>query len=173
MAQVGERDDQAVLRFIERFSSVFTESGMARMPARVFVALLASDSGELTSAELAELLRVSPAAISGAVRYLTQVGLVSRERETGTRRDIYRVLDDLWYEALFRRDEMLRRMTGPLREGISALGADTPAGRRISETLMFFEFFHAELPNMLRHWRTYRDERLGAPGSPDRPSEPY
>jgi hypothetical protein len=37
---------------------------------------------------------------------------------------------------------------------------------------MFFEFFHAELPNMLRHWRAYRDERLGAPDSADRSSEP-
>jgi DNA-binding transcriptional regulator GbsR (MarR family) len=172
VTQVDDRDDQAVLRFIERFSSVFTESGMPRMPARVFVALLATDSGERTAAELAELLRVSPAAISGAVRYLTQISLVSRERETGTRRDIYRVLDDLWYEALFRRDEMLRRMTGPLKEGVSALGAETPAGRRITETLMFFEFFHAELPNMLKLWRTYRDERLGVRHSPDRSSEP-
>ncbi|MEV8438070.1 MarR family transcriptional regulator [Actinosynnema sp. NPDC051121] len=172
MTQVDDRDEQAVLRFIERFSSVFTESGMPRMPARVFVALLATDAGERTAAELAELLRVSPAAISGAVRYLTQINLVSRERETGTRRDIYRVLDDLWYEALFRRDEMLRRMTGPLKEGVSALGPETPAGRRIAETLLFFEFFHAELPNMLKHWRTYRDERLGVRHSPDRSSEP-
>lgn len=161
MTQVDERDDQAVLRFIERFSSVFAESGMPRMPARVFVALLTTDSGEMTAAELADVLRVSPAAISGAVRYLTQIGLVSRERETGTRRDLYRVLDDLWYEALFRRDEMLRRMTGPLKEGVSALGGGTPAGKRIAETLMFFEFFHAELPKMLTRWREYRDERLG------------
>jgi DNA-binding transcriptional regulator GbsR (MarR family) len=71
VTQVDDRDDQAVLRFIERFSSVFTESGMPRMPSRVFVALLASDAGELTAAELADLLRVSPAAISGAVRYLS------------------------------------------------------------------------------------------------------
>ncbi|MEU4442188.1 MarR family transcriptional regulator [Actinosynnema sp. NPDC050801] len=168
MTHVGERDDQAVLRFIERFAAVFAESGMPRMPARVFVALLASDSGELTAAELADLLRVSPAAISGAVRYLTQLSLVSRERETGTRRDLYRVLDDLWYEALFRRDEMLRRMTGPLKEGVSALGPETPAGKRITETLMFFEFFHAELPNMLKQWRAYRDERLGQDRSADR-----
>jgi DNA-binding transcriptional regulator GbsR (MarR family) len=168
VTQLGERDDQAVLRFIERFSSVFAQAGMPRMPSRVFVALLASDSGEMTAAELADLLQVSPAAISGAVRYLTQVSLVSRERETGSRRDLYRVLDDLWYEALFRRDEMLRRMTGPLREGVSALGAGTPAGRRITETLMFFEFFHAELPNMLKQWRAYRDEHLG----PERVLEP-
>ena len=40
------------------------------MPARVFSALLATDSGRLTAAELAERLQISPAAVSGAVRYL-------------------------------------------------------------------------------------------------------
>jgi DNA-binding transcriptional regulator GbsR (MarR family) len=168
VTHVGERDDQAVLRFIERFSAVFTEAGLPRMPSRVFVALLATDSGEMTAAELADLLRVSPAAISGAVRYLAQVNLVSRERETGSRRDLYRVFDDVWYEALFRRDEMLRRWESPLKEGIGVLGEQTPAGRRVAEMLMFFQFVHAELPNLLAHWRAYRDEHLGVDRSADR-----
>ncbi|XVV06892.1 GbsR/MarR family transcriptional regulator [Actinosynnema sp. CA-248983] len=160
MTQVSERDEQAVLRFIERFAAAFAESGMPRMPSRVFVALLAADAGTLTAAELAELLKVSPAAVSGAVRYLTQVGLVSRERETGTRRDVYRVYDDVWYEAIFRRDQQLARWEGPLKEGIEVLGGDTAAGRRIEETLAFFQFFHRELPGMLERWRAYRDERF-------------
>lgn len=45
-------------------------------------------------AELATLLKVSPAAISGTVRYLSQVNLLSRESELGSRRDLYRVHDD-------------------------------------------------------------------------------
>ena len=49
------------------------------MPARIFVALLTADTSRLTAEELAGLLRVSPAAVSGGVRYLVQVGLVSRE----------------------------------------------------------------------------------------------
>ena len=68
---------------MERFASVLTESGFPRMPARVFAALLATDSGRLTAAELAALLHVSPAAISGAVSYLVQVNLASREAEPG------------------------------------------------------------------------------------------
>ena len=43
---------------------------MGRMPARAFAAILAADDGRRTAAELAELLEVSPAAVSGAVRYL-------------------------------------------------------------------------------------------------------
>ena len=78
-------NDLSVARFIERFAAVLEESGVPRMPARVFVALLAEDSGSLTAAQLAQRLQVSPAAISGAVRYLTQVSLVGREREPGSR----------------------------------------------------------------------------------------
>ncbi|RKT55952.1 GbsR/MarR family transcriptional regulator [Saccharothrix australiensis] len=162
MTQVTERDEHAVLRFIERVASAFTESGMPRMPSRVFVALLAEDTGTMTAAELADLLQVSPAAISGAIRYLTQVSMVSRERETGSRRDVYRVYDDVWYEAVFRRERLMSRWDGPLREGIAVLGPDTPAGRRIAETLAFFEFIHRELPNLLERWREYRDERFNS-----------
>ena len=57
------------------------------MPARVFAALLFCDAGGLTSAELTELRSVSPAAISGAVRYLSQLGFISRDRKPGSRRD--------------------------------------------------------------------------------------
>ena len=45
--KVREVTDDAA-RFIERFASVLVESGVPRMPARVFAALLADDSGRLT-----------------------------------------------------------------------------------------------------------------------------
>ena len=77
------RDPAAVRQFIERFASLLADSGMPRMPARIFVALLTADTSSLTADELAGLLQVSPAAVSGGVRYLVQVGLVSRETEAG------------------------------------------------------------------------------------------
>lgn len=163
MSKSATRDQQAVLRFIERFAVVLADAGMARMPARVFAALLATDSGQLTAAELAELLRVSPAAISGAVRYLLQLNLAAREREPGSRRDHYRVLDDVWYEAALRRDQMIARWENTAREGIEALGAGTPAGARIAETLAYFEFVQEEMPAILKRWRE-RKAGLRAPG---------
>src|SRR6185436_10524901 len=66
--------------FVERFALLLDEAGMPRMPARVFAAILADDGGRLTARELAERLSVSPAAISGAVRYLTQAGMIERGR---------------------------------------------------------------------------------------------
>ena len=146
----------AAARFIERFASVLVESGVPRMPARVFAALLTIDSGQLTASELAGLLQVSPAAVSGAVRYLTQVSLISREREPGSRRDVYRLHDDEWYEAIVRREPLLQRWERALLEGFDAVGADTPAGRRLRDTAGFFEFLQAEMPAMLERWRVQR-----------------
>jgi DNA-binding transcriptional regulator GbsR (MarR family) len=161
---IQRRDPEAVRRFIERYASALADAGMARMPARVFVALLATDSGRLTAAELAELLQISPAAISGAVRYLAQVNLVSREREPGSRRDHYRVHDDAWYEAAVRREQLLARWEASVREGIDALSPDTPAGERLTETLVFYEFIHEEMSALLARWRERKTElRSGRP----------
>ena len=150
------RDEDAVMRFVERFALTFSEAGVPRMPARVFVTLITSDGGRLTAAELAQKLRVSPAAVSNAVRYLQQVRLVEREREPGERRDHYRVHSDTWYENVMQRDELLVRWQEDLREGIRAVGPDTPAGKRLEENRQFYAFLHGELPRVMEKWRAIR-----------------
>ncbi|MEV8594553.1 MarR family transcriptional regulator [Streptomyces sp. NPDC052012] len=155
------RDPEAVSKFVEGFAAQLVEAGMQRMPARVFAALLASDSGTLTSAELGEQLQVSPAAVSGAVRYLSQQHMVSREREPGSRRERYRVHSNQWYEALTNREAVIKRWEAALREGVTSLGPDTPAGRRMAETLAFFEFVEGEIAAMMERWRVHREERFG------------
>jgi DNA-binding transcriptional regulator GbsR (MarR family) len=161
---IPERDPAAVTKFIERFASTLVEAGLPRMPARVFVALLAADSGRLTTAELTEMLQISPAAVSGAVRYLTQVRMIGREREPGSRRDHFVVWDDNWYEASMRRDQFLTSWAEALREGVDVLGAGTRAGTRVAESLAFIEFLHEEMPVMLERWRRRRDELRAAEG---------
>lgn len=155
------RDAEAVSLFVERFAAQLVEAGMTRMPARVFAALLSSDSGAMTSAELGEQLQVSPAAVSGAVRYLSQQHMVSREREPGSRRERYRVHSDQWYEALTNRDAILKRWSDSLREGVTSLGAETPAGRRLAETVAFFDFLQDELTEMMERWRGHRERMFG------------
>jgi DNA-binding transcriptional regulator GbsR (MarR family) len=154
----GGRNEEAVMRFIERCALTLTEAGVPRMPARVFVALLVSDEGRRTAAELAEMLKVSPAAVSNAVRYLQQVRMAVREREPGERRDHYRLYDDTWYEAVTQREEMLRRWQEDMRNGIEAVGADTPAGRRLEETRRFYAFLLEEMPQLMERWRKLRSE---------------
>ncbi|MFJ4513120.1 GbsR/MarR family transcriptional regulator [Streptomyces sp. NPDC088817] len=153
-----ERDPEVVSQFVEHFAAQLVEAGVPRMPARVFGALLASDAGALTSAELGAQLKISPAAVSGAVRYLAQVHLVSREREPGSRRERYRVRSDQWYEALTSRDALIKRWEGALRDGVASLGVETPAGRRLAETLAFFEFIEQDVAGMMERWRHYQEQ---------------
>jgi len=161
MPDPPDRDESAVARFVERFAAALVEAGVPRMPARAFCALLATDSGTLTAAELADRLLVSPAAVSGAMRYLTQLNLVVREREPGSRRDRFRVLHDAWYEASMHREQLLVRWADALREGVRVLGADTPAGARMTETLEFVDFVREQLPLLLASWRDHRAAEQG------------
>src|SRR6516165_5663876 len=119
--------------YLERFSSVLVAAGIPPMPARVFAALLVTDSGRLSAAELAEILRISPAAVSGGVRYLIQLGLVHKERVPGSRRDYYRMPGNMWDDLLRMRDQVMSRWTALVREGIDLVGSDTPAGERMAE----------------------------------------
>src|SRR5499427_391826 len=154
--QAVERDEQAVGPFIERFASVLVEAGVPPMPARVFAALLVTDSGRLTAAELTELLGASPAAISGAVRYLEQVRMIGRQREPGSRRDVYLLRNDLWYEISLSRDQVLAHWASAARDGAEILGLDTPAGQRLADSHDFFAFLRQELPALLERWRAHK-----------------
>lgn len=155
-AMADDQLDDAQRRFIEEFALLLTEAGMTRMPARVFACLVADDGGELTAGELAQRLGVSPAAISGAVRYLTQVGLLVRGRAPGARRDHYRLGEGLWYEALTERDTLLARWQEAMDEGARLLGVDRPAGRRMRESSEFFAFMRVELRGMMERWRAHK-----------------
>ncbi len=150
------RNGTAVRQFIQRFGSLLADAGMPRMPARIFAALLTTDSSRLTAEELAGLLQVSPAAVSGGVRYLVQVGLVSRETEPGSRRHVYVLPDNVWHEVLRVRDGIMMRWADAMRGGADVLGAGTPAGARLAESALYFEFVSKELPALLDRWEDFK-----------------
>src|SRR5262245_27670911 len=121
------------------------ESGMPRMAARVYGALMVADSGRLSAPELAERLGVGASAISGAVKYLVQVRLVQRGREPGSRHDFCRIHEHTWSHYITQSDPMLSRIQSGADEGIPILGLDSPAGRRLEETSRFFAFIREEI----------------------------
>ena len=155
MTRKRRRDTAAVAAFVEQFAGDMVDAGMPRMPARVFAALLSADDG-CTAAELAAQLHASPAAISGAIRYLEQVDMTARDRRPGERRDVYRLRGEMWYELIANRDRMYLRWLTTLQQGVDAVGRKTPAGRRIEDTRRFFDFVRAEMPAMLARWRAQR-----------------
>ena len=104
--------------------------------------------------------------MSGAVRYLVQIGMARRESEPGSRRLYYRAPNNVWDEVIGIRDHLMARWTGVLRDGVAILGADTPAGERVAESVRFFEFVSSELPLVIRKWR---ERGLAATVTPPRP----
>lgn len=136
---------------------VLANAGLPRMPARVFAYVLAEDAERYTAAELASGLRVSPAAISGAVRYLVQVGMLAKEREPGSRSDHYRIFDsDIWGMIVSQQLPLIQTYEDAAIEGVKVLGPDSPGGRRMRETQEFCAFLRVEQANLIERWREHR-----------------
>jgi DNA-binding transcriptional regulator GbsR (MarR family) len=159
-----ERDEDR-LGYIERFTTVLVTAGFPPMPARVFVALLISDSGRLSAAELAQTLQISPAATSGGVRYLIQTGLVHKERLPGSRRDYYRMPVSLWEDLLGLRDQVMLRWMAMVREGIGLVGPDSPARERLAHQADFLEFALKEMNGLAERWQQHLAAGAASPPS--------
>lgn len=146
-------------QFVERFGSALTAAGLQRLPARVFACLLADDDGRMTAAELGEALSVSPAAISGAVRYLQQVQMIHREREQGSRRDVFVVAHDAWHDVMISTPQTYAPLVGVLREGVRQVGGEgTTAGNRLAISVAFLEFLMEEMAQVAARWDKRRAE---------------
>ncbi len=155
-------DRDQMLRLVERLAILLADAGMARMPARVFAYALLDDADRYSTSELAEALRVSPAAISAALRDLVQAGLLDRHREPGERTDTYVLRDgDFWTEIFLKREGLLQSFERLAAEGIALLGRDRPGGRRMAETQDFFAFLRTEFPTLITRWRAHRREMAG------------
>ncbi|MET8141287.1 MarR family transcriptional regulator [Sphaerisporangium sp. NPDC005288] len=152
-----QADENAIAGYQERFAQIMVESGMPRMAARVYAALLVTDSGKLSAAELAERLGVGASAISGAVKYLVQVRLVERGREPGGRHDFCRVHEHTWSHYVSQSDPVLARLQEGAGEGIAVLGPDSPAGRRLDETRRFFAFVREEIKQSMVKWQRLQE----------------
>lgn len=156
---VDAREAARFTEVVEHLGGALAEAGLVRLPARVFAALMATEGGRLTAAELAAHLEVSPAGISGAVRYLTNVRMIRRERERGSRRDVYVVLDDAWHDMLLQTDQIHAPILAALVEARDELGGTTRAGARMQLSVEFLEFVQREMGDMARRWDEYKATR--------------
>jgi len=149
---LGMSDEQRA-RFVERMGGALTSAGLARLPSRIFAALLVDEDGRMTAAEIGAALSVSPASVSGAVRYLDGVGMIRREREPGTRRDVFVVDDDAWRDTLLHADRVYAPMLAELDRALADLPADDPARRRLAISRAFMGFVLDEMGEMSRRWQ--------------------
>ena len=141
----------AVDRAGAQLAAELTASGFPRMPARVIMALTVSPDGRLTSAELAEQLDASPAAISGAVRYLQTLGFVRVSTIPGTRQHVYALPPIPWYATTLTQDRY-----GHIVEVLDAAHTELPEGgarERVAEMADFFRFLQVEMPLLWARWK--------------------
>jgi DNA-binding transcriptional regulator GbsR (MarR family) len=131
--------------------------GLPRMPARVFAFILADDQAVYTATELARGLDVSPAAISGAVRYLSSTHLVVRERNPAGRGDLFRVRDgDIWGTIQAARLPVLDVIIESVQEALDLLPEGSAGRERVQETRDYFRFVQEDAIELDRRWREWR-----------------
>jgi DNA-binding transcriptional regulator GbsR (MarR family) len=82
-----------------------------------------------------------------------------RAREPGERRDHYAVHDDVWTEMYTSRMAMMSRWEQVIADGVDAVGADSPAGRRLEETREFFAYIQTEIPGFVERWQERKAAR--------------
>ncbi|MEU1752424.1 helix-turn-helix domain-containing protein [Micromonospora matsumotoense] len=158
--------DEEVHLFVERMAMAWADVGFPRMAGRVLFTVMSAD-GPLTAAQIGQRLGVSAAAVSGAVRHLTQFGMLVREPVPRSRRDHYRLPDNPWYEGTITKTGLYKNFIDIADAGVDALGgADTPGGERVTEMRDFFCFVQEELDSLGERWRA----RRAATGHPDPPA---
>jgi hypothetical protein len=59
----------------------------------------------------------------------------------------------VWVEIVRLRDRQFARWVTELRDGVTALGPDSPAGTRMADTVRYFEFLSGEMSDLLARWR--------------------
>jgi hypothetical protein len=91
--------------------------------------------------------------VSGAVRQLLQVSFISRERLPGSRKDHYRIREDVFAAILERRNLALSEWEATSRSGAGLFPADSPVARRLTEAADFFAFIHTDMEQMIKNWR--------------------
>ncbi|MDA3647932.1 MarR family transcriptional regulator [Saccharopolyspora indica] len=151
-------------QFVENAAMTFAEWGFSRMAARVLMTLMTADEDALTAADLSERLGVGPPAISGAVRYLMQLGIVERRPVPGSRRDSYRLRDDAWYTSSVTKGGIYQAIAELAEDGVRALGdTGSPAVERITDMRDFFRFIHAEMAGLLDKWQQVENAERTTP----------
>lgn len=145
-------ESEGLLRVVERIALILNEAGIPRMPARVLAYMLADDADRYSAAALADGVRVSPAAISGAVRHLTATRMVVKEREPGRRAEFYRVREgDVCGMIVAAWLPVLKQWESVVESAAVELGANG-GGHRLAEATEFIAFLRGETEGMLERW---------------------
>ena len=156
--------DEAARRYADQLAALLDSAGFPRMPARALMALLTSKTGELTAEQISQTLEISPAAVSGAIRYLQSMQIVRTGSLPGTRRRLYTLAPN-WYTITLTRSAMYGQLRELSHHRPPSLGPDTPAGRRVQEMADFYAFLNRKFPELLNEWNELKSHDPKHPDS--------
>jgi DNA-binding transcriptional regulator GbsR (MarR family) len=142
----------------EQAAGMLAGAGMPRMPARVMMALVGSPDAGYSAAELADRLGVSPAAVSGAVRYLQSLRMIQRLSRPGDRIARYDLMDDGWHSIVTANAPMYTKLAEAM-EAIAADNADAPLSvARALRVADFMRFLAERMPQLVVEWEQSQRE---------------
>lgn len=155
--QVTHEDlTEAQRAYIEELAAVMTASGLPRMASRVYAAILVHERGSMTSAEVAATLQVSAAAVSTAVRWLTQVSMITRRTVPGSRRESYLVDSDSLIRLVTHDTNALTAWVSGFARGRDVVEPGGAAADRLAELEDFFTFLIGEMDGIMARWQEHR-----------------
>ena len=94
-----QKNDPRIQQKVEEMGIIFEKSGLTPMHGRVFAYLLLAEPPQKDFYEIQEFLKASKSAISNALKYLRDNGMVDYITFSGDRRRYFRINHDTWLES--------------------------------------------------------------------------
>jgi DNA-binding transcriptional regulator GbsR (MarR family) len=147
------RDDEAA--FVDSMGQLMSSFGLGPMAGRVWAWLLICEPPEQTAAELAESLKASRGAISGAAAFLAAARLIRRMRRRGDRREYFSIPAGSFDNLLRSGAVYYERLAEITSSGLATMAERDPKARvRLEEvhdaTVFIASAFPAALDQYLR-----------------------
>ena len=144
--------------FVEEMGQYLGSVGMTPMAGRMLAWLLICDPAEQTAAELADALRASRGAISGAARSLETAGFIRRSRRRGERREYFSMPPGAIRALITGAGAIYQRLEVIAAHGIGVV-ADLPPPKRerIEEFHDFVAYVERVVPALLEQYVRDRD----------------
>jgi hypothetical protein len=89
--------------------------------------------------------------------------MIRRERERGSRRDVFVVMDDAWHDVLMQKDQIYAPILRALVDAREAVGEGTRAGERMLLSVEFLEFIQREMDGIAQRWDEHKARRVTPP----------
>jgi predicted transcriptional regulator len=131
------------------------ESTMPTMPksaGRFYAAMFVyQDRAPFTAKMLCELLQVSTASASIALRALEGNGMIYRSRPAGSRSDLYDLVDELQYGQRYA--DRYQQPIASMRRTLASLEPGSKAWLRLSSAIDLFDYLSREVPKVFVRWQ--------------------